>query len=106
MLVITTERATSARAIKATTLLAVPPGQHPTRIRPTARGEGKRSTAAINAASVGITRNWARTPMITGLGWRLTRRKSRGASPSPMPSMISPRPTVIKGPLNQLNSGG
>ena len=53
-LVITTESATSARAIMATTLLAVPPGQHPTRISPTARGAFNRSSAAIAAAKAGI----------------------------------------------------
>ena len=35
-IVIETERATSAQAIKVTTLLAVPPGQQATRINPTA----------------------------------------------------------------------
>jgi hypothetical protein len=60
--VITTERATSARAIRLTTLLAVPPGQQPTRIGPTARGGSNRSPQAKAAARAGITANWAITP--------------------------------------------
>ena len=62
MLVITTDKATSPLAISVTTLLAVPPGQQPTKIRPTANGVGSCNTMAMAAAKVGITRNWEINP--------------------------------------------
>ena len=106
VVVITTDRATSPRPINATTLLAVPPGQHPTRISPTAKGVGRSNTEAMPAASAGITMNWATTPITKGRGRRPTRTKSAGVSPSPIPSMITPSPRAIRGPRNQVNSGG
>ena len=106
MLVITTDKATSPLAISVTTLLAVPPGQQPTRIKPTAKGAGSCNNTAMAAAKLGITRNWAATPRITARGCRLTRRKSRGVRPRPIPNMITPKPMVISGPRNQTNKGG
>lgn len=43
-IVISTDKATFARAMYVTTFDAVPPGQHPTRISPTASGVGNAST--------------------------------------------------------------
>ena len=63
--VITTDSATSARAIRLTTLLAVPPGQQPTRITPTAISGGRLSTWHSNQANPGMITNCATTPKAT-----------------------------------------
>mmetsp|Transcript_21532 Transcript_21532/g.32494 ORF Transcript_21532/g.32494 Transcript_21532/m.32494 type:complete len:224 (+) Transcript_21532:354-1025(+) len=60
--VIVTERATSAFAIRATKLLAVPPGQHPTNINPAARPGGSLRSLDITSPSKGMIVYWANTP--------------------------------------------
>ena len=101
-----TDRATSARARNAMTFEAVPPGQHETRIRPTAKGVGRSSSRPMLHPSSGISVYCSATPGRTLDRSRAMRRKSSNPTVMPMLSMMTPRPTVMNGPLNQVNSSG
>ena len=85
-----TDSATSPRARKVITLDAVPPGQQPTRITPTATSGGNCSPLASNHASPGMMMNWPSTPMTTSMGRLATSLKSSLDSVRPMPNMIRP----------------
>ena len=67
-IVIPTDNATSPPAIYVITLLAVPPGQHPTRITPSARSSGNFNTTARIHARNGMTVYCARHPMSISFG--------------------------------------
>ena len=67
--VIMTLRATSAPAIRATRLEAVPPGEQPTRVRPRKRLGGREKILEEARAERGMTRNWQITPKATVLGF-------------------------------------
>ena len=67
--VMSTERATSACAIRVTRFEAVPPGHAETRMRPTASGTGSAKTFAIVQPSNGIRVNWQANPRKTCFGF-------------------------------------
>ena len=104
--VMITESATSARARYVTTFDAVPPGQQATRISPTAKGVSSPRAVATPKPANGMMRNWPKNPATTAPGRDATRRKSSIESVSPIPSMITARPTTIMSPRNQVNSPG
>ncbi len=79
------------------TLLAVPPGQQATRIKPTASPLDSPNSPASTAPESGITVNCSTTPAITARGIFATRRKSATVSVKPMPSMMMPSITGISG---------
>lgn len=56
--------------------------------------------------SAGMTVYCSSTPGSTRPRSRATRRKSSNPSVIPMLSMITPSPSVMSGPLNQVNSSG
>lgn len=86
--VMSTDNAKSALAIIVTRLEAVPPGEHPTRIRPVARGGGNWKILAKNAALNGIIVYCARKPIATHLGVFKTFLKSSSVSVSPMDIIV------------------
>lgn len=104
--VITTDNATFALAMNATTFDAVPPGQHATSIRPTARSGGNPNARATTQPALGITRNWAKKPVATARGIFPIALKAPTSSVIPMPSMMKANAQVIHGPLNQVNASG
>ena len=73
---------------------------------PTANSRGRSSAQATVQPIRGMTTYWSTTPSPMGAGRRRTRRKSSTSSVSPMPSMMSPSPTVIRPPLNQVKISG
>ena len=77
------------------TLDAVPPGQHPTRMTPTANAASSENIRVRAKASSGITVNCARQPMSTSLGRLNTTRKSSAFSVRPIPNMITPSSGLI-----------
>ena len=102
----TTERATSARAMEVTTFEAVPPGQQATRISPTASGGSRPSTVATDQPAAGMIRNCATNPVTMASGRVATRVKSPTDSVIPMPSMITARAATIALPRNQAKKLG
>ena len=104
--VITTERATSARAIAVTTFDAVPPGQQATRIRPTASGGARSVSVATVQPASGMMRNWPKNPAATVAGREATRAKSATVRVIPIPNMISAKPAMIAASENQAKAAG
>lgn len=104
--VIVTERVTSARARNEITFDAVPPGQHDTRMIPTARGDGRANTVARPHPNAGISVYWSRIPGSTRWRSREIRRKSSRPTVMPMQSMMVAKPNGIRGPLNQVRNSG
>ena len=76
MPVIPTLKARSPPARYVMTLLAVPPGQQPTRATPTASSAGKWKVLANVHARSGMMLNWATHPMMISLGREKTILKS------------------------------
>ena len=70
--VIDTDSARSPRANQVITFEAVPPGQQPTRITPTAISGGSANTWHSSQAVLGMMMNWASTPSSTASGRRAT----------------------------------
>ncbi|OKN71614.1 hypothetical protein AM469_006488 [Pseudomonas aeruginosa] len=88
--VIATDRATSPRDSQVITLEAVPPGQQPTRITPTAISAGNCNRRQSSQARPGMMTNWASTPISTRMWCRATSRKSSPLSVRPMPNITRP----------------
>src|SRR5690606_2876247 len=93
--VMATDKAKSPRAKKVMTFDAVPPGQQPTKITPTATSGGSASTVANTQASAGIIMNCPKTPINTVMGRRNTSAKSALDKVSPIPNIISPSKGTI-----------
>lgn len=74
---------------------AVPLGQHPTKITPTATSFGKSNPIANANASNGIMIKCPATPSATSFGRRKTSLKSDADSVSPMPNMTIPNNGTI-----------
>lgn len=91
MRVRTTESGTLAPARRQTTLLAVPPGETPTRMTPAARGGGRERRRETMVARRGIRVYWAATPRRTRRGVREMAMKEEGEMVRPMPSMMKAR---------------
>ncbi len=93
--VMQTDSGTFALAMRETRLEAVPPGEHPTRVRPRNRcGERPNDREAIKAES-GMKVNWQSTPRRMGRGEERVRLKSAGVRERPIDTMISERDKVI-----------
>ena len=73
---------------------------------PTANSRGRSSAQATVQPIRGMTKYWSTTPRPIGAGRRRTRRKSSTSSVRPIPSMMTPSPTVIRPPLNQVKIPG
>jgi hypothetical protein len=86
-------------------LLAVPPGQQPTRITPAATSGDIGIMRVSKTARSGIIRNWAITPISTSNGRLATSAKSLVEIVRPMPNMMMPSNTTIHG-ANTLNVDG
>ena len=72
-------------------MLAVPPGQHPTRITPTARSVGRPSSTDSAHAARGMMLYWEIQPMMISLGRVNTTLKSSALMVRPMPNMAAPK---------------
>jgi hypothetical protein len=101
-----TESATSARAIKANTLDAVPPGQDATKISPLAVAGSKCKKCAIANPERGIIVNCSTTPIAMGMGLDNTLLKSSDVSVIPIESIISPKNLEIKSDFNHAKISG
>lgn len=88
------------------TLLAVPPGQHPTRTTPKASSSGRASSLLSSHAREGIMRNCASSPIRMSLGCCRTGLKSDGRSVSPMPNITTPSIGVMAEVPIQANEEG
>lgn len=95
VIVIPTESATSPPAIYVMTLLAVPPGQHPTRITPSARSVGSCISLHKPHATTGMIVYCATNPITISLGLEKTRLKSSILMVSPMPNMATPKKVEV-----------
>lgn len=102
----TTDRATSAPARRQTTLLAAPPGQTPTRIKPAAMAGGNEKIEASVRARSGIKVYWAQTPSSTRRGERATAAKDVEDIVKPIPSIMTARVGTMKEDRNQRKVGG
>ena len=91
VIVIPTESATSPPAIYVITLLAVPPGQHPTRITPSARSVGRCISWHNPHATTGMIVYCATNPITISFGLEKTLLKSSILIVSPMPNMATPK---------------
>mmetsp|Transcript_14188 Transcript_14188/g.30793 ORF Transcript_14188/g.30793 Transcript_14188/m.30793 type:complete len:395 (+) Transcript_14188:375-1559(+) len=109
-----TERATSAPAIKETRLLAVPPGLHPTRVNPR-NSAGPRTGSKCSKrvrpmakAVRGMIMNWQSTPAGTDVGLSTkTSVKSFFSKVIPVPSMTVASMTDIRlPPLTHVSAAG
>ena len=88
------------------TLLAVPPGQHPTRITPSASSSGSDSSLQSSHASEGMMRNCASSPTRISFGCCKTGLKSAGRSVSPIPNITTPSIGVMAEVSIQVNEEG
>mmetsp|Transcript_68934 Transcript_68934/g.164433 ORF Transcript_68934/g.164433 Transcript_68934/m.164433 type:complete len:281 (+) Transcript_68934:356-1198(+) len=104
--VISTDSATSACAIKVTRLEAVPPGHAETRISPTASGTGSANSFAMLHPRSGINVNWHAKPRKTSRGFFSTRLKSLNSRVMPMKSMVEASAAVMYSPLSHLSISG
>ena len=100
-----TDSATSARARNATTFEAVPPGQVPTRMTPTASSGGNCNARLMPHARAGMTMNCAPTPAATARGRVNTAAKSAAVSVVPIPSMMTASSQPIQGSAQRNPSG-
>jgi hypothetical protein len=101
-----TERATSARAINANTLDAVPPGQDATKMSPLDVAGSKCKKWAIANPESGIIVYCSTTPIAMGMGLDSTLAKSSEVSVIPIESIISPKNLEIKSDFNQVKISG
>ena len=93
--VMSTERATSAPAMRETRFEAVPPGEQPTRVSPRNRFGVRLNVLAERSAPRGMAENWVSTPNATMAGSEATLLKSDVVSVMPIPTMINPNAKVI-----------
>eukprot|EP00241_Pyramimonas_parkeae_P022026 CAMPEP_0114308752 /NCGR_PEP_ID=MMETSP0059-20121206/18241_1 /TAXON_ID=36894 /ORGANISM="Pyramimonas parkeae, Strain CCMP726" /LENGTH=232 /DNA_ID=CAMNT_0001432445 /DNA_START=823 /DNA_END=1522 /DNA_ORIENTATION=+ len=93
-LVSTTERVTLPLATCVTTLDAAPPGQHATRISPTATAGGRLASRATANPTKGMTVYCSATPATTAPGLDMASEKSLRVSVKPMDIMMKNKPTV------------
>lgn len=84
---------------------AVPPGAEPTRITPTAIAGSSPNTTASSQPASGMMRNCATTPTMRATGFLPTMAKSDRRSVMPMPSMMTMRRYVTRGP-SAVNGAG
>ena len=103
--VMATEKATSPRAMKVSTLEAVPPGAVPTRIMPMASSGGRANTWHRAKASSGIQPNCTTSPSPRSRGCRSTWLKSCQCRVMPMPSMMMPSMVEICGATQEKIQG-
>ena len=103
--VMATEKATSPRAMKVSTLEAVPPGAVPTRIMPMASSGGRANTWHRAKASSGIQPNCTTSPSPRSRGCRSTWLKSCQCRVMPMPSMMMPSMAEICGATQEKIQG-
>ncbi|KXJ30493.1 hypothetical protein AX284_08025 [Pseudomonas sp. HUK17] len=100
-----TDSARSPLASQVITLDAVPLGQQPTRMTPTAISGGRWNSWQSAQATPGMMTKWATTPSSTRQGWRPTAAKSSTLRVRPMPNMITPSSGTIATPSG-LNTSG
>ena len=94
-IVIPTESATSPPAIYVITLLAVPPGQQPTRITPSASSVGSFKIIQRVQAISGMIVYCDTNPISTSFGLENTTLKSSIRIVSPIPNIATPRNTEV-----------
>ena len=94
-IVIPTESATSPPAIYVITLLAVPPGQQPTRITPSASSVGSFKIIQRVQAISGMIVYCDTNPITTSFGLENTTLKSSIRIVSPIPNIATPRNTEV-----------
>ena len=104
--VIVTEKATFKLDRYAITFDAVPPGQHETKINPTAKKSGNCKILEIAHPKKGMIENWVNTPIIVHRGFWNKILKSVILRVKPIPGIMIPNPRVIKLPLNQVKNSG
>ena len=104
-IVIPTDKGTSPSAIYVITLLAVPPGQHPTRITPSARSEFKLNIRAIIQADKGITVYWMIHPIAIYFGWNKIFLKSSAFIVIPIPNIAAPKKKAVCFVIHEKLSG-
>ena len=92
--VMPTENATSPLQRKLMMFEETPPGQHPTRMRPTATPLGIPSRCVRPKAMSGIRANCASEPIAMSSGREASTLKSCGVSVMPIVSMITPSTAV------------
>src|SRR5699024_7172634 len=97
--VIATDKATFPLAKNVMTLEAVPPGQQPTRMTPSAISGGNASNFANANAKSGIMENCKTTPAITLFGCFEICLKSSKVSVIPIPNIIIPSKIEIAGAI-------
>jgi hypothetical protein len=102
----TTLNATFAFPKYVTTLLAVPPGQHPTNIKPTATEGCTGNTLPIRNPRKGMMVYCKATPNAICLGSLTALKKSSTSKVKPMPNMVNARAFVIMSPRNHVTSRG
>ena len=95
VIVIPTDNATSPFAICVITLLAVPPGQQPTSITPSAKSASNRNTVANNQASTGIMVYCAKQPTSISFGLIKIFLKSEVFMVVPIPNMAIPSKSAV-----------
>ncbi len=86
-----TARARSPLDSQTITFDAVPLGQQPTRITPTAISAGSWNSWHSSQAMPGMITKCATTPSATRQGWRARAAKSSSLRVKPMPNITSPR---------------
>ena len=94
-IVIPTESATSPPAIYVITLLAVPPGQQPTMITPSANSVGSFKIIQRVQAISGMIVYCDTNPISTSFGLENTTLKSSIRIVSPIPNIATPRNTEV-----------
>ncbi|GAB3792129.1 hypothetical protein GCM10028868_07150 [Virgibacillus kimchii] len=103
--VILTDKGVSPLERKVMTFDAVPPGQQPTRITPTATSGGNCKPTANAKAMSGMMTNCAPTPMATSFGLLNTSLKSCVVSVNPIPNMTTPSSMDMYGAIQIKVSG-
>ena len=88
------------------TFEAVPPGQQPTSITPSASSFGSEKASVSNQASKGMMVNCARQPIRMSVGRLSTILKSFGESVSPIPNMMTPSIGLMVFVSIQMNEAG
>ena len=95
VIVIPTDSGTSPFAIWVITLLAVPPGQQPTSITPSAKSGSNLNTTASSQAKTGMMVYCARHPSNISLGLVNIFLKSEVLMVVPIPNMAMPRSRAV-----------
>mmetsp|Transcript_20256 Transcript_20256/g.61479 ORF Transcript_20256/g.61479 Transcript_20256/m.61479 type:complete len:230 (-) Transcript_20256:89-778(-) len=103
--VMSTLSATSPPPMSVTRLLAVPPGQHPTRMTPARSSAGSPAAPLATRPARGMKMYWHKKPLSTDLGALPTRLKSSTEMPMPMQSIVSASVGVTYGPNHVTRPG-